>query len=142
MDEVLGHRSGERFGCRIDNQHADRLPGRAAPDVLHLPAQRHLLIATQDSTIMRRIYIGALAVAMTTTLSCARSDLLGVSTPDAITLNNLNSADGAEGLRVGAIRNFKLMTALDESSWFYGDRKSTRLNSSHVSESRRPSSPS
>ena len=61
---------------------------------------------------MRRIYIGALAVAMATTLSCARSDLLGVSTPDAITLNNLNSADGAEGLRVGAIRNFKLMTAL------------------------------
>jgi hypothetical protein len=69
---------------------------------------------------MRRIYSGALAVAMATTLSCARSDLLGVSTPDAITLNNLNSADGAEGLRVGAIRNFKLMTALDESSWFYG----------------------
>jgi starch-binding outer membrane protein, SusD/RagB family len=33
---------------------------------------------------------------------------------------DLNSPDGAEGMRVGAIRNFKLMTALDESSWFYG----------------------
>ncbi|HEY7395693.1 MAG TPA: hypothetical protein VH559_12655 [Gemmatimonadaceae bacterium] len=52
--------------------------------------------------------------------SCSRGDLLGVSTPDAITPNNLNSADGAEGQRVGAIQRFKLMTALDESSWFYG----------------------
>lgn len=51
---------------------------------------------------------------------CSRGDLLGVSTPDAITPNNLNSADGAEGQRVGAIQRFKLMTALDESSWFYG----------------------
>lgn len=51
---------------------------------------------------------------------CNRGDLLGISTPDAITPNNLNSADGAEGLRVGAIQRFKLMTALDESSWFYG----------------------
>jgi hypothetical protein len=69
---------------------------------------------------MKRIYLGALAAAMSASVSCARSDLLGVSTPDAITANNLNSADGAEGQRVGAIRNFKLMTALDESSWFYG----------------------
>src|SRR5437016_8154728 len=69
---------------------------------------------------MKRICAGALAVAMVASSSCARSDLLGISTPDAITTNNLNSADGAEGLRVGAIRNFKLMTALDESSWFYG----------------------
>lgn len=50
----------------------------------------------------------------------SRGDLLGVATPDAITPGNLNSADGAEGLRVGAIQRFKLMTALDESSWFYG----------------------
>src|SRR5262245_53161462 len=50
----------------------------------------------------------------------SRGDLLGVNTPDAITPGNLNSADGAEGLRVGAIQRFKLMTALDESSWFYG----------------------
>jgi len=69
---------------------------------------------------MKHIYIGALAAAVAGLASCARSDLLGVSTPDAITPSNLNSADGAEGLRVGAIRNFKLMTALDESSWFYG----------------------
>src|SRR5438105_995029 len=53
-------------------------------------------------------------------LGCSRGDLLGISTPDAITTSNLNSADGAEGLRVGAIQRFKLMTALDESSWFYG----------------------
>jgi len=69
---------------------------------------------------MKHIYVGALAAAMAVLASCARSDLLGISTPDAITPDNLNSADGAEGQRVGAIRTFKLMTALDESSWFYG----------------------
>ena len=52
--------------------------------------------------------------------SCSRDTLLGVAQPDIINPSDLNSADAAEGLRVGAIRNFKLMTALDESSWFYG----------------------
>ena len=61
--------------------------------------------------------VGLCALAVT---ACSRDDLLGVQTPDAITAGNLNSADGAEGLRVGAIQRFKLMTALDESSWFYG----------------------
>ena len=69
---------------------------------------------------MKHIYFATLGVAMTALAGCARSDLLGVSTPDAITLGNLTSADGAEGLRVGAVQRFKLMTALDESSWFYG----------------------
>jgi hypothetical protein len=69
---------------------------------------------------MKHMYVGALSAAMAALASCARSDLLGISTPDAITPNNLNSADGAEGQRVGAIQRFKLMTALDESSWFYG----------------------
>lgn len=69
---------------------------------------------------MKHIYFATLGVAMTALAGCARSDLLGVSTPDAITLGNLSSADGAEGLRVGAVQRFKLMTALDESSWFYG----------------------
>jgi hypothetical protein len=59
--------------------------------------------------------VGACAVA-----GCNRDDLLGVQTPDAITPENLNSADGAEGLRVGAVQRLKLMTALDESSWLYG----------------------
>jgi starch-binding outer membrane protein, SusD/RagB family len=66
------------------------------------------------------ISLVAIGVGLTGLASCARSDLLGISTPDAITQQNLNSADGAEGLRVGAIQRFKLMTALDESSWFYG----------------------
>jgi starch-binding outer membrane protein, SusD/RagB family len=61
-----------------------------------------------------------LGAALTALGGCSRSDLLGVQTPDAITQSNLNSADGAEGMRVGAIQRFKLMTALDESSWFYG----------------------
>jgi len=65
-------------------------------------------------------HIVLFAIGLTAAAGCARSDLLGISTPDAITTQNLNSADGAEGLRVGAIQRFKLMTALDESSWFYG----------------------
>src|SRR5258705_11215871 len=67
-----------------------------------------------------RIAVAASMAAAAVLAACARDDLLGISTPDAITPNNLNSADGAEGLRVGAIQRFKLMTALDESSWFYG----------------------
>ncbi len=69
---------------------------------------------------MKHIHNIARVVAIAALAACARSDLLGVSTPDAITLGNLNSADGAEGLRVGAVQRLKLMTALDESSWFYG----------------------
>ena len=69
--------------------------------------------------MMKRICTVAALMAMAIA-GCARSDLLGIATPDAITPNNLNSADGAEGLRVGAVQRFKLMTALDESSWFYG----------------------
>jgi len=69
--------------------------------------------------MMKRLCTVAALTAITVA-ACARSDLLGISTPDAITPGNLNSADGAEGLRVGAIQRFKLMTALDESSWFYG----------------------
>lgn len=65
--------------------------------------------------IMMTVALAALAAA-----GCTRSDLLGVNTPDIISPTDLNSPDGAEGLRVGTIRNFKLMTALDESSWFYG----------------------
>jgi hypothetical protein len=52
--------------------------------------------------------------------SCSRDDLLKVTDPDIVNASNLDSPDGAEGLRVGAIARFKLMTALDESSWFYG----------------------
>jgi hypothetical protein len=62
----------------------------------------------------------ALAAAVAALGACSRERLLGVTDPDIIAPDNLNSADGAEGLRVGTIRIFKLMTALDESSWFYG----------------------
>jgi hypothetical protein len=62
----------------------------------------------------------AVLVAAVAAVGCTRDDLLSVQTPDIISPADLNSPDGAEGLRVGAIRNFKLMTALDESSWFYG----------------------
>ena len=75
-------------------------------------------------TYFQRFFRGAAAVvvlsATSALASCSRDTLLGVATPDIINSSDLTSADGAEGLRVGAIRNFKLMTALDESSWFYG----------------------
>jgi len=73
-------------------------------------------------TTRYRAVAGAVALAATvvTLGACTRDRLLGVTDPDIISPGDLNSADGAEGLRVGTIRVFKLMTALDESSWFYG----------------------
>ena len=70
--------------------------------------------------MINKSYLAIAGAVLLGAVACARSDLLGVSTPDAITSDNLASADGAEGLRVGAIQRLKLMTALDESSWFYG----------------------
>jgi hypothetical protein len=69
---------------------------------------------------VRRVAVAAGCVALAASAACSRSDLLNVSTPDIIAPSNLDSPDGAEGLRVGAIQRLKLMTALDESSWFYG----------------------
>ena len=42
----------------------------------------------------------ALAAAVVTLGACSRDRLLGVTDPDIIAPDNLNSADGAEGLRV------------------------------------------
>ena len=49
-----------------------------------------------------------------------RDTLLQVQHPDIINPGDLNSPDGAEGLRVGAIGRLAAMTAGDESSWLYG----------------------
>lgn len=57
------------------------------------------------------------AVVVTASTGCGRDDLLGVETPDIINPSDLNSADGAEGLRVGALARFKGMTAGGENSW-------------------------
>ena len=75
---------------------------------------------TPRTRTLRTALAAALIIATLPVVSCSRETLLGVSQPDLINPGDLNSADGAEGLRIGAIRNFKLMTALDESSWFYG----------------------
>src|SRR4051794_39440018 len=108
MDEVHRHRSGKRLGCRLHDQHTDRFPGRSTALVFHLPVQRDLLTAPsgdEDTPMMKYRYSIALAASMMAAAvlaACTRDDLLGISTPDAITPGNLNSADGAEGLRVGA----------------------------------------
>src|SRR5439155_13991553 len=73
-----------------------------------------------SSPPVRRLIAAARAACCSALVSCTRDDLLKVTDPDIITPSDLESADGAEGLRVGAIQRFKLMTALDESSWFYG----------------------
>lgn len=75
---------------------------------------------TPRTRTIRTALAAALLVSSVPVVSCSRETLLGVTQPDLINPGDLNSADGAEGLRIGAIRNFKLMTALDESSWFYG----------------------
>lgn len=64
--------------------------------------------------------LGVAAVLAMATAGCNRDTLLEVTTPDIIDPSNVASADGAEGQRIGALGRFKLMTALDESSWFYG----------------------
>ena len=49
-----------------------------------------------------------------------RDTLLQVQTPDIINPTNLNTAAGAEGLRIGALGRLAFMTAGDEASWVYG----------------------
>ncbi|HVT39799.1 MAG TPA: hypothetical protein VHE78_12180 [Gemmatimonadaceae bacterium] len=75
---------------------------------------------TMNSRSLRPAVAVVIAAMLAALASCSRDTLLGVAQPDLINPGDLNSADAAEGLRIGAIRNFKLMTALDESSWFYG----------------------
>jgi len=71
-------------------------------------------------TRLRFIAVAASVACLPMFGGCTRDDLLKVTDPDIINPSNLQSPDGAEGLRVGALQRFKLMTALDESSWFYG----------------------
>lgn len=68
---------------------------------------------------VRRAAVVGTLMAATLTVGC-RDTLLGVVTPDIIKPSDLNSAGGAEGLRVGAIGRLAAMTAGDESSWLYG----------------------
>lgn len=68
---------------------------------------------------VRRMSVICTLVAATLVVGC-RDTLLGVQHPDIISPSDLNSAGGAEGLRVGAIGRLAYMTAGDESSWLYG----------------------
>src|SRR5262245_18759374 len=86
-----------------------------------MPRDTHLMTNIRRTLGATRLAVLAAGLAVLTPLaSCSRDDLLKVTDPDIINPTNLDSPDGAEGLRVGALARFKLMTALDESSWFYG----------------------
>lgn len=63
--------------------------------------------------------VGAFAAAAVSAGGC-RDTLLEVQHPDIINPADLNSPDGADGLRVGALGRLAFMTAGDESSWLYG----------------------
>lgn len=69
--------------------------------------------------MVRRVSAVCTIAALTLVGGC-RDTLLGVQHPDIITPGNLNTAGGADGLRVGAIGRLAAMTAGDESSWLYG----------------------
>ena len=69
-------------------------------------------------TVRRVSAICTFAVAALT--AGCRDTLLQVQHPDIINPSDLNSADGADGLRIGAIGRLVYMTAGDESSWLYG----------------------
>lgn len=73
---------------------------------------------TRPIRTIRTAVAGILAAAAAT--GCSRDNLLGVQTPDIVNPSDLNSADGAEGLRRGAISRFKGMTAGGENSWLLG----------------------
>jgi hypothetical protein len=68
---------------------------------------------------VRRVSAICTLVAATLAVGC-RDTLLGVDHPDIISPTDLNSAAGAEGLRIGALGRLSNMTAGDESSWLYG----------------------
>ncbi len=71
-------------------------------------------------TLPNRILPAAAACVLFAAAGCSRDTVLGVQNPDIVDPASLNSPDGADGVRLGAIRYFKFMTAGDESSWFYG----------------------
>lgn len=86
---------------------------------MHTQRNRDLNPMTRYTGMVRRVSAVCTIVAATLTVGC-RDTLLGVQHPDIISPGDLNSAGGAEGLRVGAIGRLAFMTAGDESSWLYG----------------------
>lgn len=75
---------------------------------------------TQYTRTVRRVSAMCTLVAATLAVGGCRDTLLGVDHPDIISPGDLNSAAGADGLRVGALGRLAYMTAGDESSWLYG----------------------
>lgn len=69
---------------------------------------------------LRGVAMAGALTALAVLAGGCRDTLLEVQTPDIISPSDINSADGAEGLRVGALGRLSSMTAGDESSWLYG----------------------
>jgi hypothetical protein len=64
---------------------------------------------------------GAMCIAGLTVSACNANDqLLSAKDPDLINPSDLDSPDGAEALRVGALARFSGMTAGSESTWLFG----------------------
>lgn len=75
---------------------------------------------TRHIRTFRRVATAGLFVAAALLAAGCRDTLLDVETPDIINPTDVNSPDGAEGLRIGALGRLSAMTAGDETSWLYG----------------------
>jgi hypothetical protein len=70
--------------------------------------------------LLLRSAFAAAAAALVVSGCNAADALLEAVDPDLINPGDVQNADGAEGLRIGALGRLAEMTALDESTWFFG----------------------
>src|SRR5688500_2635297 len=70
--------------------------------------------------LLLRSAFAATAAALVVSGCNAADALLEAVDPDLINPGDVQNADGAEGMRIGALGRLAEMTALDESTWFFG----------------------
>ena len=103
-------------------------------------------MARRDKPIMRhdirgrgRVMLSALALVALASAGACKSisdPLLQSTDPDIINPIDLNSSDGAEALRVGALGRLSSMTAGSESTWLFGGLLADEWKSSDTFQQR------
>ena len=80
---------------------------------------------SNKSMFRRALVVGVMLASVATLAACDTERILDATDPDLINPENLNSPDGAEGVRLGAMRRWVLTTAGpnsngNESTWLFG----------------------
>lgn len=80
---------------------------------------------SNKSMFRRALVAGVMLASVATFAACDTERILDATDPDLINPQNLNSPDGAEGVRIGAMRRWVLTTAGpnsngNESTWLFG----------------------